>query len=213
MDSGTTLFLYDVWGSSEAKDIFVVGEKGAILYYNGTTWSPMESGTSAPLTSVWGSSATDVFAAGTGGMLHYDGSTWSRMDSAMIVQDIWGTSATNVFAVGYEGTIYHYDGVSASTTTVDVNTTTTTVQNTTTTTSGGSCTSEQIYGAHSEEVEILRYIRDNTLSQTPEGKELIKLYYQWSPVIVKAMENDEEFKEQVKDLIDSVLGLLGVGVE
>ena len=115
--------------------------------------------------------------------------------------------------MGYEGTIYHYDGVSVTTTTVDVNTTTTTVQNTTTTTSRGSCTSEQIYGAHSEEVELLRYIRDNKLNQTPEGKELIKLYYQWSPVIVKAMKEDEEFKEQVKELIDGVLGLIGVGVE
>ena len=50
------------------------------------------------------------------------------------------------------------------------------------------------------------------MSQTPEGKELIKLYYQWSPVIVRAMENNEEFKEDVREMIDGVLGLVG-GVE
>ncbi|MBW2183689.1 MAG: hypothetical protein JRF49_07470, partial [Deltaproteobacteria bacterium] len=44
--------------------------------------------------------------------------------------------------------------------------------------------------------------------QTPEGQSLIKLYYQWSPVIVKAMEKDEEFKEKVKEMIDGVLGLV-----
>ena len=40
------------------------------------------------------------------------------------------------------------------------------------------------------------------------GKELIKLYYQWSPVIVKAMEADEEFKEDVKALVDGILGMV-----
>lgn len=32
-------------------------------------------------------------------------------------------------------------------------------------------------------------------------------------MIVKAMKEDEEFKEQVKELIDGVLELIGVGVE
>ena len=43
------------------------------------------------------------------------------------------------------------------------------------------------------------------LSQTPEGRDIIRLYYQWSPVIVKAMEEDEEFKGDVKEMIDGVL--------
>jgi len=71
------------------------------------------------------------------------------------------------------------------------------------------CVSEKLYGGYSEEVEFLRYIRDNILNKTPEGRELIKLYYHLSPAIVKAMEKDEEFKEEVKELIDGVLGLVG----
>jgi hypothetical protein len=54
----------------------------------------------------------------------------------------------------------------------------------------------------------LRFFRDNVLSQTPEGQELIILYYQWSPLIVKAMEEDESFKEEVKEMIDEVLSLM-----
>ena len=46
------------------------------------------------------------------------------------------------------------------------------------------------------------------MSKTPEDREIIRLYYQWSPVIVKAMEEDEEFREEVKELIDEVLPLL-----
>ena len=34
------------------------------------------------------------------------------------------------------------------------------------------------------------------------------IYYQWSPVIVKAMEEDEEFREEVKEMIDGILSLI-----
>jgi hypothetical protein len=46
------------------------------------------------------------------------------------------------------------------------------------------------------------------LRTTPEGQEIIKLYYQWSPTVVKAMEEDEDFKAQVKEMIDGVLMLI-----
>ena len=70
------------------------------------------------------------------------------------------------------------------------------------------CPSLALYGEYSEEVELLRDYRDEVLSQTPVGQEIIKLYYQLSPVIVKAMGEDEEFKEDIKELIDGVLGLI-----
>jgi hypothetical protein len=56
---------------------------------------------------------------------------------------------------------------------------------------------------------ILRYLRDNVLSKTPAGQALIRLYYEWSPSIAKAMENDYEFTEEVKEMIDGVLELIG----
>ena len=70
------------------------------------------------------------------------------------------------------------------------------------------CPCKKIYEEESEEVELLRYFRDNVLSKSPEGRELIKLYYQLSPVIVKVIEEDEEFKAEVKEMIDGVLGLI-----
>ena len=75
------------------------------------------------------------------------------------------------------------------------------------------CAGEEIYGEYSEEVELLRAFRDEVLSQTPEGQEIIRLYYQWSPVIVKAMKEDEELKEEVKGMIDGVLPLIAGGIE
>jgi len=71
------------------------------------------------------------------------------------------------------------------------------------------CVLYQTYGEDSAEVERLRKYRDGVLSRTPAGRELIRLYYQWSPTIVRAMEADEEFKEEVKEMIDGVLLLIG----
>jgi len=67
------------------------------------------------------------------------------------------------------------------------------------------CCTEQIYGEHSEQTKLLRYFRDSVLAQTPTGQEIIRLYYQWSPVLVKAMEKDKKFKEEVKALVDEIL--------
>ena len=53
----------------------------------------------------------------------------------------------------------------------------------------------------------MQYFKDTVLSQTPEGRELIKLFYFWSPFIVKAMEEDEAFKEEIKGMIDTLLSV------
>lgn len=70
------------------------------------------------------------------------------------------------------------------------------------------CPVKTIYGENSVETGLLRSIRDNVLSKTHEDRELIKLYYQWSPAIVKVMETDEEFKGDVKELVDGVLWMV-----
>ncbi|MCK5193585.1 MAG: hypothetical protein KAQ71_07230, partial [Desulfobulbaceae bacterium] len=71
------------------------------------------------------------------------------------------------------------------------------------------CAAKEIYGEHSKEVELMRYVRDNILKSTAEGQELIKLYYDWSPALVKEMKENKEFKEQVKGMINGVLTLIG----
>jgi len=41
----------------------------------------------------------------------------------------------------------------------------------------------------------------------------VSLYYEWSPAIVEAMEDDEGFKEEVKEMIDGILPLIKTEVE
>ena len=96
----------------------------------------------------------------------------------------------------------HSDCAATSTTTSAAASTTTTSA------AGGTCPSEEIYGEDSEEVEILRCLRDNVLSATPEGQEIIRLYYQWAPVITVAIQNDEEVRAEIKALVDGILQMV-----
>ena len=85
---------------------FAVGNSGTILFYDGSAWSVMTSGTSNNLRAVWGRSATDVYAGGwMGTLLHYDGTSWSPVDAGFgstPIYSIWGT-ASETFVGGMYG--------------------------------------------------------------------------------------------------------------
>jgi hypothetical protein len=70
------------------------------------------------------------------------------------------------------------------------------------------CPTEVIYGEDSEEVELLRTLRDEVLSKTPEGREIIKQYYNFSPLLVETMKADDGFKNEVENMIDEVLMII-----
>ena len=72
----------------------------------------MNSSATESFTDVWGSSSSNVFAAGNVGNVgiwHYDGNSWSAMNSgsANEFRGIWGSLSSDVFAVG-GGDIQHY---------------------------------------------------------------------------------------------------------
>jgi hypothetical protein len=71
-----------------------------------------------------------------------------------------------------------------------------------TTTTSTPCPAKEIYGENSQETRLLRSIRDTVLSQTPEGRKIIALYYQWSPAIVKAMKKDKTLAADMRKMLD-----------
>ena len=79
---------------------------------------------------------------------------------------------------------------------------------TTTTSENGDCIFKDRLGYGDPRLDVLRQFRDTVLRQTREGRELIKLYYQWSPIISKAMEGDEDFQEEIGEMIDGILPLI-----
>jgi hypothetical protein len=121
--------LQGVWGAS-SDNVFAVGSPGAILHFDGSTWSWMTvpPGTPSSLREVWGADASHVFVVGDGGaILFYNGATWASMATGTTanLSGVWGFSPTDVYAVGNAGTILHYDGTAwspmASGTSLDIN--------------------------------------------------------------------------------------------
>ena len=106
------------------------------------------------------------------------------------------------FGVKFRDGVYH-ENFTRCVRTADSSGTTTT-----TTAASTPCPTEEIYGETSGEASLLRSFRDIVLSTTPEGQEVIKLYYQWSPLIVAAMKEDDHFKEELKSLLDEVIVLI-----
>jgi hypothetical protein len=122
--------------------------------------------------------------------------------------------------MGSHSIVISQEGTGTSTTTTSSPSTTTssifsstTSSPSTTTTSIKRCLSESIYGGNGEETRLLRHFRDTVLSKTAEGRELINLYYLWSPVVVSAIEGNEEFKTWVKQMIDDMLPMIQQTVE
>jgi hypothetical protein len=72
----------------------------------------------------------------------------------------------------------------------------------------GRCPAVFALGKDSNDLNTLRKFRDDVLSKTAEGQQIIKLYYQLGPAIVKAMEKDKELKKEIKEMIDRILPLL-----
>ncbi len=75
--------LFKIYGFT-ADDVFAVGTAGTVLRWSGGVWTRDEVPTDKALTSLWGRSATDVYAVGgvdQGVVLHYDGTRWGVVDT------------------------------------------------------------------------------------------------------------------------------------
>ena len=79
-----------------------------------------------------------------------------------------------------------------------------------TVTVAGACFLLKLYGEEPETIRLLRDFRDHVLIKTPEGREIVRLYYELSPFIVKTMEKDGVFKDEVKALVEGILPLIAM---
>jgi len=92
-----------VWGSAD-DDVWVVGDHGMTLHYDGTQWSAIPSGTSVRLYGVHGSGPDDAWAVGEeGAVLHWDGVEWSPQlepDDTLTLLGIWAGVRGSAWAIG-----------------------------------------------------------------------------------------------------------------
>ncbi|MCU0649802.1 MAG: hypothetical protein MUF00_17565 [Gemmatimonadaceae bacterium] len=71
--------LVDVWALGDRA--WAVGANGYIAAFDGSTWTVQASGTTQRLNRVWGRSANEIYAAGSGSaVLRFDGTRWTPMN-------------------------------------------------------------------------------------------------------------------------------------
>jgi len=90
----------------------------------------------------------------------------------------------------------------------DTTTTSSTTSSLPSTTTVPPCLAELLFGEGSEEVLLLRNIRDAILSSTPEGQELTKLYYTWNWLLIEAIESNPGLKETLKTVLEQTIEVI-----
>jgi len=103
---------HSIFGTS-SKSLYVVGDYGVVLHYDGRRWECLHYEDSLVLNDVWASSDNNVFAVGDdGAILYYNGAYWKRMNSPVNsdLYAIWGNSRRSIFAVGENGTVLYFNG-------------------------------------------------------------------------------------------------------
>lgn len=112
-------------GWADEAGVFVVGDDGIIVHFDGTTWRRELSPVPVPIHALWGRSREDLWAVGWMGLiLHHNGLEWTKVQGCAVdaagkysgaaentpLFAIAGRSDGKVWAVGDLGTILHYDG-------------------------------------------------------------------------------------------------------
>lgn len=105
---------YAVWGPA-ATDVYLAGQGGALLHFDGAAWSERAAGLSEDLLGLWGTTATEVCAVGgradPGRLAEFDGAAWGNartVPGAQGLRGVWcdPTSPTYVCGgAGYTATV------------------------------------------------------------------------------------------------------------
>ena len=108
--------IHAVWGSS-ASDVWMVGDGGAPLHWDGSTWTNWWGGVPNGLGGISGTATNDVWAVGSAGtIVHWDGNGWTRVASNTTSDlfAVWANTPTSAWAVGSDGTIVQLSGATWS---------------------------------------------------------------------------------------------------
>jgi hypothetical protein len=119
MRTGVNGSLRAIWEGSP-RDVWAVGENGAVVHYDGNRWQPMTPPSGQTWRAVWGSGPQDVYVAGEsnasgrgGSIMHFRGDqqqpeTFETDQGA--INAVWGSSQSDVYAVGDGGLLLYNDG-------------------------------------------------------------------------------------------------------
>lgn len=117
--------LLDVDGAGE--DVYIVGNRGTVLHWDGTEFVDLESDTSINLAGVWVADSGKAYVVGSNGLaMMWDpdmepaeddtdpalgGFVTLPTDSSSNLYAVYGSSESNIWAVGNRGAVYRFTGM------------------------------------------------------------------------------------------------------
>jgi hypothetical protein len=114
--------LLKVWGTS-ASNVYVVGQRGVVLHFDGSTWEEQLVGASDDLVSLWGSGPDRIVAVGGRSnaiVSVWDGASWKTTSLAPTpgLNGVWMREPGVAHVVGTYGTLGDLDLATMTLTTV-----------------------------------------------------------------------------------------------
>lgn len=109
----TTQNLNDLWVLN-AESLFVAGNSGTIMFFDGISWNVHSTPTNKNLNAVSGTSFQSVWAVGEKGtVLHFNGDHWNNFNSSIEI-DLWDVQidSEQILIAGDKGFIAHGNGTS-----------------------------------------------------------------------------------------------------
>ena len=105
--------LRGIWGAAP-NDVWTIGDHGALLHYDGLTWTDYGGGAlmwGCCGGQLWGTGSQDVWAAtAASGVLHWNGSSWTIAKAGDLTvvggtgpSDVWAYDAKNVRMLQWDG--------------------------------------------------------------------------------------------------------------
>ncbi|MBI4815968.1 MAG: hypothetical protein HY791_06920 [Deltaproteobacteria bacterium] len=104
---------FKVWGTS-SRDVYVVGQRGVVLRWDGASFTELFVGSSEDLVSVWGTGPSRIAIVGgrsNGELVTFDGIDWAREPLAPLpgLNGVWFRDPSKVHIGGEDGTVATYD--------------------------------------------------------------------------------------------------------
>jgi len=103
--------LRSIWGASD-DDVWAVGDHGALIHFDGTAWTPFDSGTRTDLADIWGTGHSDAWAVGDAALIHWDGHAWTPARTTLTestLNAVWALGGCTALAAGDAGTVLRRD--------------------------------------------------------------------------------------------------------
>jgi hypothetical protein len=98
--------LNGIWAAGP-DDVWAVGDRGTAINWDGHYWSNAPVGADVGLSSVSGTSASDIW---TSGGFHWDGLRWTQPFGGAKVVDVWAAAPNDVWGTLFGGFVSHFDG-------------------------------------------------------------------------------------------------------